>query len=459
MCAVQRRRRARTRCACASSASPTRSPRTSSDRSTDALVKDGLRGDFALTGEPTDLHIGVQAKGVLAVRVEVTGHRRPRLDARGWATTRSSRPTTPSGASRRCPSAASPRTSSTARRSTSRGSTAATPSTRSPTSARWTSTSASCPTRTPATSWPRSARSATSRSSSRFTRAPAIVSRDEPLRARAARRGRALDRGRGAVSIGRDGASDAISFLEAGIPAVEFGPVGGGHHGPTSGSRSPRWRATAGRWATSCTHLPAWLERAEQPLAARRRRRAGVAAPAEPSGAPPTLLATRMSAVPDDKPPRPSPAGCTSASPWRACSSRCSRAGDGRLGRPARGQRARRASSSDESAGRSRASRARSTTFPPASRRRSSSSAPTGATSTASRSNPARSDTMMLVRLDPRKEATAVMSIPRDLKVPIHPGRRATDEDQRRLRGRRARARGQDRPQPAAASRSTTSST
>jgi polyisoprenyl-teichoic acid--peptidoglycan teichoic acid transferase len=33
--------------------------------------------------------------------------------------------------------------------------------------------------------------------------------------------------------------------------------------------------------------------------------------------------------------------------------------------------------------------------------------------------NPARSDTMMLVRLDPSKEATAVLSIPRDLKVPI----------------------------------------
>ena len=24
----------------------------------------------------------------------------------------------------------------------------------------------------------------------------------------------------------------AISFLEAGVPAVEFGPIGGGHHGP-----------------------------------------------------------------------------------------------------------------------------------------------------------------------------------------------------------------------------------
>src|SRR5688572_332613 len=43
------------------------------NRSTDALVAEGLRADFALTGEPTDLHIGVQAKGVLAVRLRVVG--------------------------------------------------------------------------------------------------------------------------------------------------------------------------------------------------------------------------------------------------------------------------------------------------------------------------------------------------------------------------------------------------
>jgi succinyl-diaminopimelate desuccinylase len=34
------------------------------------------------------------------------------------------------------------------------------------------------------------------------------------------------------ISVGRDGASDAVSFLEAGVPAVEFGPSGAGHHGP-----------------------------------------------------------------------------------------------------------------------------------------------------------------------------------------------------------------------------------
>ena len=31
------------------------------------------RGDFAITGEPTNMHIGIQAKGVLGMRIEVTG--------------------------------------------------------------------------------------------------------------------------------------------------------------------------------------------------------------------------------------------------------------------------------------------------------------------------------------------------------------------------------------------------
>jgi succinyl-diaminopimelate desuccinylase len=35
-----------------------------------------------------------------------------------------------------------------------------------------------------------------------------------------------------AISVGRDGASDATCFLTAGVPAIEFGPTGAGHHGP-----------------------------------------------------------------------------------------------------------------------------------------------------------------------------------------------------------------------------------
>jgi succinyl-diaminopimelate desuccinylase len=34
------------------------------------------------------------------------------------------------------------------------------------------------------------------------------------------------------IAVGRDGTSDVISFLKAGMPGVEFGPAGEGHHGP-----------------------------------------------------------------------------------------------------------------------------------------------------------------------------------------------------------------------------------
>nr|MDQ3726575.1 M20/M25/M40 family metallo-hydrolase [Actinomycetota bacterium] len=44
-----------------------------SERGSDHLVDTGFTGDFAITGEPTDLHIGIEAKGVLALRLEVEG--------------------------------------------------------------------------------------------------------------------------------------------------------------------------------------------------------------------------------------------------------------------------------------------------------------------------------------------------------------------------------------------------
>ena len=56
-----------------------------------------------------------------------------------------------------------------------------------------------------------------------FTRVPAYVSRANPyVVALVAAVGR-LTKGE-SMSVGRDGASDAVSFLQAGIPAVEFGP-------------------------------------------------------------------------------------------------------------------------------------------------------------------------------------------------------------------------------------------
>jgi succinyl-diaminopimelate desuccinylase len=39
-------------------------------------------------------------------------------------------------------------------------------------------------------------------------------------------------RGGPALGVGRNGASDAVVFLRRGVPSVEFGPTGGDHHGP-----------------------------------------------------------------------------------------------------------------------------------------------------------------------------------------------------------------------------------
>lgn len=64
-----------------------------------------------------------------------------------------------------------------------------------------------------------------------FYREPTYVSRANPyvkaLREVAARHFRGNP-----VGVGRHGASDIVYFQRANIPGVEFGPIGGGHHGP-----------------------------------------------------------------------------------------------------------------------------------------------------------------------------------------------------------------------------------
>jgi succinyl-diaminopimelate desuccinylase len=64
-----------------------------------------------------------------------------------------------------------------------------------------------------------------------FHRDPAVVPRTNPyvvLLAEAVSGDSPAER----ISVGRDGASDITAWLEAGVPGVEFGPVGEGHHGP-----------------------------------------------------------------------------------------------------------------------------------------------------------------------------------------------------------------------------------
>ena len=64
-----------------------------------------------------------------------------------------------------------------------------------------------------------------------FCREPTYISRSNPyvkvLREVAARHFHGNP-----VGVGRHGASDIVYFQRAGVPGVEFGPVGGGHHGP-----------------------------------------------------------------------------------------------------------------------------------------------------------------------------------------------------------------------------------
>ena len=62
------------------------------------------------------------------------------------------------------------------------------------------------------------------------------------------------------TSVGRDGASDAVAFLDVGVPAVEFGPRGAGHHGPEEHveiESLPRYRRALTEFARMVAELPA----------------------------------------------------------------------------------------------------------------------------------------------------------------------------------------------------------
>ena len=232
-------------------------------RSTDALVAEGLRGDFALTGEPTDLHIGVEAKGVLAVRVEVTG-----TAAHG------STPWLGDNAILKAHDAFRRiETLPFSRESSDMFDRASINLARIEGGDAFNKVPDTCcmdvdirflPNQDPGEILAQIRAIPDLEIVKCFTRAPAIVSRRNPyvlaLRDAVARsiEGEAL-------SVGRDGASDAISFLEAGVPAVEFGPVGGGHHGPHEWVSISSLRRYRNALADFVRHLPGWLERQEQP--------------------------------------------------------------------------------------------------------------------------------------------------------------------------------------------------
>lgn len=200
-------------------------------RSTDALVKAGvLRGDFAITGEPTELDVGVQAKGVLAVRLAVHG-----VSAHG------STPWLGDNAAlkafdvfRRIETLPFSRQSSDLYDRPSinlariHGGDAFNMV---PDRCEITVDIRFVPGQDPKEILRQIRAIPDVEVLKVLERAPAIVSRRNPyviaLRDAVGRTGEGAG-----LAVGRDGASDAFAFLEAGIPAVEFGPSGNGHHGP-----------------------------------------------------------------------------------------------------------------------------------------------------------------------------------------------------------------------------------
>jgi succinyl-diaminopimelate desuccinylase len=230
-----------------------------SSRSTDMLVANGYRGDFALTGEPTDLHIGIQAKGVLAVRATVSG-----VAAHGSTPWLGDNAILKAhDAFRRIETLPFSRESSdlfdrpSINLARIEGGDAFN---KVPDRCMMDVDIRYLPTQDPGEILAQIRAIPDLEVLKCFTRAPAVVSRSNPY-VRALREGIGRSIEGEALSIGRDGASDAIAFLQAGIPAVEFGPVGAGHHGPEEWVSIASLRRFRQALTDFVELLPNWLER------------------------------------------------------------------------------------------------------------------------------------------------------------------------------------------------------
>ena len=200
------------------------------ERGSDRLVDGGFVGDFAITGEPTDLQIGVEAKGVLAVRLEVAG-----VAAHGatpWlgdnAVLRAV------DVFRSIESLPFARQSSELfdRPSINLGRILGGDAlNKVPDRCAIDVDIRYLPDQDPAMILDQVRGLPDAEVRALFTRPPAVVDRDLPY-VRALRDAASAHHEGEPMSVGRDGASDAVSFLRVGVPAVEFGPMGDGHHGP-----------------------------------------------------------------------------------------------------------------------------------------------------------------------------------------------------------------------------------
>jgi succinyl-diaminopimelate desuccinylase len=200
------------------------------ERGCDHLVDSGFLGDFAITGEPTDLHIGIEAKGVLALRLEVAGTAAhgatPWLGDNAVLNAIDVFRSIESLPFARHSSELFDRPSINLGRIWGGDALNKVPD--------------RClidvdirylPEQDPAAILEEVRGIAGCEAQPLFTRPPATVDRNSPF-VRGLREAAAAHHDGEPMSVGRDGASDAVSFLRVGVPAVEFGPVGAGHHGP-----------------------------------------------------------------------------------------------------------------------------------------------------------------------------------------------------------------------------------
>jgi succinyl-diaminopimelate desuccinylase len=229
------------------------------ERSTDAVVKRGLGGDFAVTGEPTDLHIGVEAKGVLVMRIDV--HGRAAHSSTPWLGDNAVLKAVE--VFRRIETLPFTRESSEmfARPSINLGRiTGGRALNMVPDECTMAVDVRYLPGQDPGEILEQVRAIPEIEVTRTFIHPTVSVSRNDPyvraLREAVARSTPEME----IMSVGRDGASDAASFIEAGIPAVEFGPAGAGHHGPeewVSLSSLARYRRALGDFVRT---LPLWLE-------------------------------------------------------------------------------------------------------------------------------------------------------------------------------------------------------
>jgi succinyl-diaminopimelate desuccinylase len=200
------------------------------DRATAHMIAKGYSGDFAITGEPTDLHVGIQAKGVLAMRLHVSGT--AAHGARPWLGDNAVLKAL--DAFRAIESLPFTRESSDLfdRPSINLGRIVGGDAhNKVPDSCVIDVEIRYLPGQDPDVILAQVTELPDVTVVKHFTRVPAIVDRNNPFVTVLTECVSGLHDTQ-VVSVGRDGASEAINFIAAGVPAVEFGPTGSGHHGP-----------------------------------------------------------------------------------------------------------------------------------------------------------------------------------------------------------------------------------